>query len=136
MQVTARVTNDIEHHGSGKFASFTATPKGGTVGDAKGYDSLDAAVLALTDLTVGAARTAAGVYEVDGRFIGRELTTNVTFQAGATWSGPWRLEQYPGDIEMFDGSIADGVTTRGTSALRAVVDGAQHLRLDEFPVKA
>lgn len=136
MQVTARATNDIEHRGSGKFASFIATPKAGTVGDAAGYDTLDAAVLALTDLTVGSARTAAGIYEVDGRFIGRELATNVTFASGAAWSGPWRLEQYPSDRAMFDGSIADGVTTRGTSALRAVVDGAQLLQLDELPVKA
>ena len=134
MQVTARIASDIEHHGSGKFASFSASPTTGTIGEANGYATLDAAVLALTDLTVGAARPAAGVYEVDGRFVGRELTTNVTFQAGATWSGPWRLEQYPGDAEMFDGSVKDGTTTR-SAALRAVVDGAQHLRLDDIPVR-
>ena len=135
MQVTARIASDIEHHGSGKFSSFSATPKPGTIGDAKGYATLDAAVLAMTDLTIGTARTAAGIYEQDGRFVGRELATQVTFASGADWAGPWRLEQYPSDGSMFDGSIADGVTTR-SAAIRAVVDGAQHLRLDDISVKA
>lgn len=134
MQVTPRVTSDISHQGSGKFASFSASPRPGTIGEATGYATLDDAVLAMTDLTIGAARPAAGIYEVDGRFVGRELSTQVTFASGADWTGPWRLEQYPSDLAMFDGSITDSVTTR-SAALRAVVDGAQHLRLDDIPVQ-
>jgi hypothetical protein len=116
--------------GEGRFSRFSAHATDVVYGDAAGYASLTDAVDAATFATVGSRETAAGIFEVDGRFYARRLDNELTFRNGATWKGLWRLEQYPADRELLDGSIK-GVTR--SEALRAVVDGAQRVDVSSLP---
>jgi hypothetical protein len=118
--------------GTGRFSAFAATATGTVSGAPEGYATLDEAVDALTIATVGAAVGAAGVFERDGRFYGRELKNSLTFASGTSWTGPWRLEQHPQDKELLDGSVG-GVTTR-VKSLQAVVDGAQRVLVTDLPI--
>lgn len=118
--------------GTGRFAKFAAHATTDAYGEAAGYGSLQQAVDALTLLTVGSKLPAAGVFERDGRFYGRRLDNAVTFATGATWSGSWRLEQYPADHEVLDGSV--GGTVARAEALKAVVDGSQRIDVSHLPV--
>lgn len=129
-----RFRGGIEFSGEGRFTAFSAKSVGGAYGEAAGYGSLQQAINSLTLVTVGAHLPAAGVFEREGRFYGRRLQTTVTFASGATWSGPWRLEQHPADLELVNGS-ATGTTTR-VDALRAIVDGAQSVEVGALPVAA
>lgn len=130
---TPRFRAGIEHTGNGLFERFNATPTSRVIGDRAGYGSLDAAMQAATMLTVGARIPAAGIFELDGRFHARQMKTDVKFASGAEWQGPWKLEQYPSDLDIFDGTVK-GITTR-SDALRAVVDGGVHLMLDHIPAR-
>jgi hypothetical protein len=121
----------IDFVGTGRFTKFSAHATDVAYGEAAGYDSLPQAIDAVTFLTVGSRDTAAGIFEHDGRFFARRLDNDITFANGATWKGAWRLEQYPADHALLDGS-AEGSTTR-TADLRAVVDGAQRFDVTHLP---
>lgn len=114
-----------------RFAAFTASATAGAYGAAGGYDTLQGAIDDLTWVTVGVRQPAAGVFELEGRFYGRQLDNEVTFASGKTWKGMWRLEQHPADGLLLREGAAD--TTR-TDALRAVVDGAQRILVSHLPV--
>ena len=126
-------TGGIDHVGAqgSRFTAFSAHATDVVVGDAAGYGDLQSAIDALTMATVGARLPAAGVFEADGRFYGRQLDNKLTFATGATWEGVWRLEQYPADLALVTGAAAG--TTRSES-LRAVVDGAQRVVVTALPV--
>ena len=121
----------IEFSGAGRFTRFTAHATNFVYGDRAGYDSLQGAIDAATMLTVGARQSAAGIFELDGRFHARRLDNTLTFATGATWQGVWRLEQFPADRELLDGSLT-GVTR--TQALKAVVDGIERHDVSALPV--
>lgn len=125
-------TGGIDFEGTGRFTKFSAHATKHVYGDPAGYPSLQEAIDGVTFETVGARQAAAGIFELDGRFHARLLDNTVTFANGANWKGVWRLEQYPADRELLDGS-AKGVTTRA-EALRAVVDGAQRIDVTHLPV--
>jgi hypothetical protein len=108
----------------GRFKQFSAHATGFVYGDAAGYESLQSAIDAVTFETIGARQAAAGIFELDGRFHARRLDNVLTFSNGASWTGVWRLEQYPADLELLDGSTK-GVTR--TESLKAIVDGAQRI---------
>lgn len=127
-----RFTGGIEFEGSGRFTKFAASATRYVYGDQAGYDSLQQAIDAVTFLTVGARLPAAGIFERDGRFHARRLDNEVTFASGTSWKGFWKLEQFPADRELLDGS-ARGRTTRSED-LRAVVDGAQRIDVTHLPV--
>ena len=124
-------TGGIQFTGTGRFTAFAATASDVVYGDAAGYTSVQDAMDAITMLTIGARATAAGIFEHDGRFYGRRMDNAVTFATGATWKGAWRLEQYPADLELLNGT-ATGTTTRD-AALRAIVDGAQRIGVTHLP---
>ena len=125
-------TGGIDFVGSGRFTKFSAHATDKVYGEAGGYASLQEAIDGVTFLTVGAREAAAGIFEQDGRFYARGLDNEVTFSNGASWKGVWRLEQYPADLELLDGS-AKGTTTRA-DALKAIVDGAQRIDVSHLPV--
>ena len=125
------IEGGIDFSGSGRFSKFSAHATSHVYGDAAGYGSLEEAMNAVTMLTVGAREAAAGIFEVDGRFHARRLDNKLTFTNGASWEGVWRLEQYPADRELLDGSV-DGVTR--TDALKAVVDGMERHVVTNLPV--
>jgi len=129
-----RFTGGIQYTGtSEKFSAFAARAKGGAYGDAEGYASLTQAIDALTLFTAGVHMPAAGVFERNGRFYGRQLENQVTFaSSGASWTGMWRLEQHPSDAQLLTGT-APGEISRA-DALRAVVDGAQRIDVTHLPV--
>ncbi|MCB0877989.1 MAG: hypothetical protein KDC46_03300 [Thermoleophilia bacterium] len=125
-------TGGIDYEGTkGRFTKFSAHATDFVYGDPKGYDTLDAAIDAATFATIGSRQAAAGIFELDGRFHARRLDNTLTFKNGATWEGVWRLEQYPADRELLDGTIP-GVTR--ADALKAVVDGAQRIDVTNLPV--
>lgn len=127
---------DFVSSGTGsRFRSFSAHATDVVVGDAAGYATLREAMDELTMATIGNRLPAAGVFEHDGRFYGRRLDNKLTFASGASWEGVWRLEQYPQDRELLGRKVKHGVTTR-SEALRAVVDGAQRVRVTHLPVRA
>jgi len=129
---TPSFTGGIDYAGTGgRFTKFSAHATDAVYGDAAGYADLQSAIEAMTVETIGAKLTAAGIFEQDGRFYGRVLDNKLTFATGATWEGAWRLEQYPQDRELFDGSTKG--TTR-SEALRAIVDGAQLIDVSTVPV--
>lgn len=113
----------IDFEGSGRFTRFSAHATTHVYGAVEGYATLQEAIDATTLATIGSRQTAAGVFELDGRFHSRRLDNVLTFKNGAEWSGAWRLEQYPADLELLDGHVSG--TIRRVEALRAVVDGAQ-----------
>jgi hypothetical protein len=123
----------IDYAGTaGRFTRFSAHATDHVYGDAAGYATLQAAIDAATFETIGARQSAAGIFELDGRFHARRLDNELTFaSSGQAWSGVWRLEQYPADLELLDGRIA-GVTR--SEALRAIVDGAQRIDVTALPV--
>ncbi|MCW2928544.1 MAG: hypothetical protein JWM86_2512 [Thermoleophilia bacterium] len=125
-------TGGIDFAGAGRFKQFAAHATDVVYGPADGYAGLQEAIDAVTFLTIGARETAAGIFERDGRFHARKLDNAVTFSSGATWKGAWRLEQFPADLELIDGS-AKGTTTRAAE-LVAVVDGAQRHDVSTLPV--
>ena len=129
---TPSFSGGIDYAGTGgRFTKFSAHATDVAYGDAGGYADLQSAIDAMRNETIGAKLTAAGVFEHDGRFYGRVLDNKLTFATGATWEGAWRLEQYPQDRELFDGSTKG--TTR-SEALRAIVDGAQLIDVSTVPV--
>jgi hypothetical protein len=114
----------IDYEGTdGRFQRFSAHATGFVYGDQAGYETLQAAMDAATMATIGARQAAAGIYELDGRFHARRLDNVLTFANGTQWTGTWRLEQFPADLELLDGRTR-GTTTR-VESLRAIVDGAQ-----------
>lgn len=122
----------IDYEGAkGRFTKFSAHATNFVYGDAAGYDTLQSAIDAVTFQTVGARQAAAGIFELDGRFHARRLDNVLTFANGNEWSGVWRLEQFPADLELLDGSIA-GVTR--VDGLKAIVDGAQRVDVTGLPV--
>ena len=122
----------IDYEGTdGRFTKFSAHATDFVYGDESGYGSLQEAIDAVTFATVGSRQAAAGIFELDGRFHARRLDNELTFKNGASWSGVWRLEQYPADIELLDGSIK-GVTR--VEGLKAVVDGAQRIDVSDLAV--
>ena len=124
-------TGGIDFSGSGRFTKFGAHATNFVYGDRSGYGSLQEAIDATTLLTVGARESAAGIFELDGRFHARRMDNELTFATGATWKGVWRLEQFPADRELLDGSL-QGVTR--SADLRAIVDGAERHLVDALPV--
>lgn len=126
------ISGGIEFEGDGRFTKFAARATDHVYGAAEGYESLQQAIDEVTMLTVGARQAAAGIFELDGRFHARRLDNELTFANGATWKGLWRLEQFPADLELLDGS-AEGRTTRAET-LQAVVDGAQRVDVTHLPV--
>ncbi|MCW2956866.1 MAG: hypothetical protein JWO69_1735 [Thermoleophilia bacterium] len=129
-----RFIGGIAFAGTGRYSSFEAKATSTVLGDAKGYESLQQAIDALTFVTVGAHVGAAGVFDRGGRFYGRELANSLTFANGTQWSGKWRLEQYPAD-GLLIGTKVPGETTRA-QALVAIVDGAQRIDVTHLPVVA
>ena len=125
------IEGGIDFAGSGRFSKFSAHATAHVYGDAAGYGSLQEAIDAVTMLTVGARESAAGIFEVEGRFHARRLDNKLTFSNGATWEGVWRLEQYPADRELLDGRLP-GVTR--TESLKAVVDGIERHDVSALPV--
>lgn len=123
----------IDYEGTeGRFTKFSAHATDFVYGDAAGYGSLQEAIDAVTFETVGARQAAAGIFELDGRFHARRLDNSLTFaESGKSWKGVWRLEQFPADLEMLDGSIK-GVTR--VDSLKAIVDGAQRVDVSGLPV--
>lgn len=121
----------IDFSGSGRFTKFSAHATNFVYGDAAGYGSLQEAIDATTMLTVGARESAAGIFELDGRFHARRLDNKLTFATGATWEGVWRLEQFPADRELLDGRLA-GVTR--ADSLKAIVDGIERHDVSALPV--
>lgn len=113
----------IDFEGRGRFSRFSAHATTHVYGAAEGYATLQEAIDATTTETIGARQTAAGIFELDGRFHSRRLDNVLTFANGNQWTGAWRLEQFPADLELLDGR-AEGTVTR-VDSLRAVVDGAQ-----------
>lgn len=128
------ITGGIEFEGTGRFTKFSAKATDVVYGAPEGYEDLKTAIDDVTFLTVGAREAAAGIFELDGRFHARRLDNEVTFSSGKTWKGAWRLEQFPADNELLNGS-AKGATTRA-EALRAIVDGAQRIDVTHLPVAA
>lgn len=124
-------TTGIVYSGEGRFTNFVARPTPAAYGDAAGYGSLQEAIDALTFITVGSQQPAAGIFQRDDRFYARRMQNDLTFASGATWTGPWRLEQYPQDRELLDGSVV-GATRN--AALKAIVDGAQRFVITDLPV--
>lgn len=121
----------IDFAGSGRFTRFSAHATDFVYGDAAGYGTLQEAIDAVTMLTVGSRQSAAGIFEQDGLFHARRLDNKLTFASGATWEGVWRLEQYPADRELIDGSVT-GVTR--ADALKAVVDGIERHDVSALPI--
>ncbi|MCW2961119.1 MAG: hypothetical protein JWM25_546 [Thermoleophilia bacterium] len=128
-----RFTGGIQFTGTGRYTAFAATATSVAAGAPEGYGSLQQAIDAITMETVGAHIGAAGIFERDGRFFGRELKNTLTFgDSGASWTGKWRLEQYPADAKELFGDKATG-TTR-VKSLQAIVDGAQRVDLSAVPI--
>jgi hypothetical protein len=125
------IEGGIDFAGTGRFTKFSAHATKFVYGDAAGYGTLQEAIDAVTMLTVGSRESAAGIFELDGRFHARRLDNKLTFATGATWEGVWRLEQYPADRELLDGRLT-GVTR--TDALKAVVDGMERHDVSALPV--
>ncbi len=125
------IEGGIDFTGTGRFTKFSAHATKFVYGDAAGYGTLQEAIDAVTMLTVGARESAAGIFELDGRFHARRLDNKLTFATGATWEGVWRLEQFPADRELLDGRLA-GVTR--TDSLKAVVDGMERHDVSALPV--
>lgn len=123
----------IDYSGQqGRFTRFSAHATNFIYGDADGYATLKEAIDAATWATVGASQSAAGIYELDGRFHARRLDNALTFaSSGKSWQGVWRLEQYPADRDLLTGVIK-GVTR--VDALKAVVDGAQRIDVTNLAV--
>lgn len=113
----------IDFAGSGRFSRFSAHATAHVYGAVEGYATLQEAIDATTFATIGARQTAAGIFELDGRFHSRRLDNVLTFANGNEWTGAWRLEQYPADLELLDGRVTG--TIARVDSLRAVVDGAQ-----------
>ena len=128
---TPKFEGGIDFVGTGRFTKFSAHATAVVYGDAAGYGSLQEAIDAATMLTVGARESAAGIFELDGRFHARRLDNKLTFANGTTWEGVWRLEQFPADRELIDGRVA-GVTR--TQSLKAVVDGIERHDVGALPV--
>ena len=116
---TPTFTGGIDFVGTGRFTKFSAHATNKVYGETGGYATLQEAIDGVTFLTVGSREAAAGIFEQDGRFYARGLDNDVTFANGATWKGVWRLEQFPADLELLDGS-AKGTTTRA-DALKAIL---------------
>lgn len=129
--VAPAIEGGIDFAGTGRFSKFSAHATNFVYGDEAGYGTLTEAIDAATMLTVGARQSAAGIFELDGRFHARRLDNKLTFATGATWEGVWRLEQYPADRELLDGRLT-GVTR--TEALKAVVDGVERFDVSALPV--
>ncbi|MCW2920347.1 MAG: hypothetical protein JWL76_221 [Thermoleophilia bacterium] len=129
--VAPAIDGGIDFAGTGRFTKFSAHATKFVYGDEAGYGTLQEAIDAATMLTVGARQSAAGIFELDGRFHARRLDNKLTFATGATWEGVWRLEQYPADRELLDGRLT-GVTR--TEALKAVVDGMERFDVSALPV--
>jgi hypothetical protein len=128
-----RFAGGVTYEGEGRFSRFHASTAGRSYGDVNGYASLNEAIDALTFLTVGAHLPAAGVFERRGRFYGREMKVDVVFaSSGKPWSGGWKLEQFPADRAMLEGSLRGSLTR--ADALRAIVDGAQRIDVTKIPV--
>jgi hypothetical protein len=125
------ITGGIEFAGTGRFTKFSAHATDVAYGPAEGYASLQEAIDEVTFETVGARKAAAGIFELDGRFHARLLDNAVTFATGKEWKGYWKLEQFPADLELLNGS-ATGTTTRSSNLL-AVVDGAQRVDVSKLP---
>ena len=125
------ITGGIEFAGTGRFTKFSATATDVVYGATEGYETLQQAMDEVTFETVGARKAAAGIFELDGRFHARLLDNAVTFSSGKEWKGFWKLEQFPADLELLNGS-ASGTTTR-TPNLVAVVDGAQRIDVTKLP---
>ena len=125
------ITGGIAFEGTGRFTKFAARATETAYGAADGYATLQEAIDGVTFETVGARKAAAGIFELDGRFHARLLDNEVTFASGTTWKGFWRLEQFPADLQLLDGT-AEGRTTRTTN-LHAIVDGAQRVNVTHLP---
>jgi hypothetical protein len=128
------ITGGIEFAGTGRFTKFSAKATDVVYGAAEGYETLQQAIDEVTFETVGARKAAAGIFELDGRFHARLLDNKVTFSSGKEWKGFWKLEQFPADLELLNGT-ATGTTTR-TPNLVAVVDGAQRIDVSKLPTSA
>lgn len=128
---TPVIEGGIDFAGEGRFKKFSAHATPVVYGNVAGYETLTAAIDAVTMLTVGARESAAGIFEVDGRFHARRLDNKLTFATGKTWEGVWRLEQFPADRELLDGRLS-GVTR--AAALKAVVDGIERHDVSALPV--
>lgn len=126
------ITGGLAFEGTGRFTKFSATATDVAYGAAEGYASLQEAIDEVTFETVGARKAAAGIFELDGRFHARLLDNKVTFSSGKEWKGFWKLEQFPTDLELLDGT-ATGTTTRSSNLL-AIVDGAQRVDVSKLPV--
>ena len=113
----------LDYFGGGRYATFSADPSSRPYGKAEGYGSLQDAIDALQEITVGAKHPAAGIFEADGRFHARALYVRADFddQLGGL-RGPWLLEEHPNDVPSLgdNGSGDFGVNP----ALKAIVDGA------------
>lgn len=125
------ITGGIEFTGEGRFTKFSATATDVAYGPAEGYATLQEAMDEVTFETVGARKAAAGIFELEGRFHARLLDNKVTFSSGKEWKGFWKLEQFPADLELLNGT-ATGTTTRSSNLL-AVVDGAQRVDVSKLP---
>jgi hypothetical protein len=125
------ITGGIDFTGTGRFTKFSAKATDVAYGAEGGYATLQEAMDEVTFETVGARKAAAGIFELDGRFHARLLDNSVTFSSGKTWKGYWKLEQFPADLELLNGT-ASGTTTR-SSNLVAVVDGAQRIDVTKLP---
>lgn len=125
------ITGGIEFAGEGRFTKFSAKATDVVYGAAEGYESLQQAIDEVTFETVGARKAAAGIFELEGRYHARLLDNAVTFSSGKEWKGFWKLEQFPADLELLNGS-ATGTTTRSANLL-AVVDGAQRVDVSKLP---
>lgn len=130
--IAPAITGGITFEGTGRFTKFAARATDVVYGAAQGYATLQEAIDGVTMETVGARKAAAGIFEVDGRFHARLLDNAVTFATGTEWKGFWKLEQFPADLELLNGT-AEGRTTR-SEALKAIVDGAQRVDVAHLPV--
>jgi hypothetical protein len=128
---TPTFSGGIDFAGTGRFTRFSAHATEHVYGAAEGYDTLQAAINVATMETIGARQSAAGIFELDGRFHARRLDNVLTFANGTDWAGVWRLEQFPADLELLDGRVKN--VTR-VDSLKAIVDGAQRIDVTKLTV--